>query len=575
MNPGTAVEGEFIQRVVGNAYAERKVIVLDCCYGAAFANGLTGMDDTSIDIEAQIGAKDSGDRGWCVLTASTSTRYALEQEGEPLSVYTRYLVEGLKTGGAAPDGESFISALHWHEYVMAQVRVAAPVMKPAIFNGEQGYDILIARARVDNAQRYRKRVQKKLRRGRLSAAGKQDLLYWRGQLGLTLEQAEAIEEEILKPYREKQKHLAIYAEALEEEKADGNLFDAEVIQDFEDLQKLFNLRDEDVRPVEKKIIGSWLPSLPTITPQSQNNAQSHSGKQEQLSLYPKFCFETVRVNEVGNVIETISGEAECYTEDLGNGVTLEMLRIPGGKFMMGAVPGEEGASDDEYPQHEVTVPEFWMGKYAVTQAQWRAVAVLDKVERDLEAGPAKFKGKQRPVEQVFWDEAIEFCQRLSQRSKWTYTLPSEAQWEYACRANTKTPFYFGSTITTELANYRGTDFSYQGKTCPGNYAKGPKGQCREESTDVGSFSPNIFSLYDMHGNVWEWCLDSWHDSYEGAPSNGDVWKESSDKRKVLRGGSWLDSSRGCRAANRGWSPRDGRYSDTGFRVCFIALRPKL
>lgn len=173
-NPGTAVEADFLRRVIGSCYAERKVVILDCCFGAAFADGFLGMDDNSIDVEAQL-----GDKGWCVLTASTSTRYALEQVGEDLSVYTRYLVEGLKTGGAALDGQEFVSVRHWHDYVKAQIEVAAPTMEPVIFNGRRGDNIWVARAQVDNEQRYRKQVQKKVRKGRISAPAKMELeRYW-------------------------------------------------------------------------------------------------------------------------------------------------------------------------------------------------------------------------------------------------------------------------------------------------------------------------------------------------------------------------------------------------------------
>ena len=138
-NAGTAVEAHFLKRELANCSAERKVVILDCCFGAAFADGFLPMNDDSVDIEAQLGGK-----GWCILTSSTSSRYALEQKGEQLSVYTRYLVEGLKTGGAAPDGQDYISLQNLHEYVKAQVEVAAPAMEPAIFNGQQGYNIVIA-----------------------------------------------------------------------------------------------------------------------------------------------------------------------------------------------------------------------------------------------------------------------------------------------------------------------------------------------------------------------------------------------------------------------------------------------
>ncbi|MEM9152242.1 MAG: caspase family protein, partial [Cyanobacteria bacterium P01_F01_bin.3] len=172
-NAGTAVEAHFLKRELANCSAERKVVILDCCFGAAFADGFLPMNDDSVDIEAQLGGK-----GWCILTSSTSSRYALEQKGEHLSVYTRYLVEGLKTGGAAPDGQDYISAQNLHEYVKVQVEVAAPAMEPAIFNGQQGYNIVIANVKIDNEQRYRKQVQSKIRNGTIGPAGQAVLGQW-------------------------------------------------------------------------------------------------------------------------------------------------------------------------------------------------------------------------------------------------------------------------------------------------------------------------------------------------------------------------------------------------------------
>ncbi|MFM6670369.1 MAG: formylglycine-generating enzyme family protein, partial [Dolichospermum sp.] len=219
---------------------------------------------------------------------------------------------------------------------------------------------------------------------------------------------------------------------------------------------------------------------------------------------------------------------------------LEMVLIPGGTFLMGSPENEEGSINSERPQHEVTIKPFLMGKYPVTQEQWRTVAALEKVNIDLAPYPsyfAYFEGDNRPVECVSWGHAQEFCARLSRMTNKTYRLPTEAQWEYACRAGTTTPFYCGKTITTDLANYDG---NY-------TYGRGQKGQYREETTEVSSFLPNAFGLHDMHGNVWEWCQDDWHDNYEGAPIDGSAWI-SLTNRKVLRGGSWNYYPVLCRSA---------------------------
>ncbi|MGL4501365.1 MAG: formylglycine-generating enzyme family protein, partial [Planktothrix sp.] len=155
----------------------------------------------------------------------------------------------------------------------------------------------------------------------------------------------------------------------------------------------------------------------------------------------------------------------------------------------------------KYPAIPVNIPQFFLGKYAITQAQWKVVAGYETIERKLKPEPSHFKGDNRPVEQVNWDDAREFCNRLSVKTGRTYRLPTEVEWEYACRAGTETPFHFGETISDELANYNATEI----------YGRGIKGKFRQETTDVGSFPPNNFGLYDMHGNVWEWCEDDWHD----------------------------------------------------------------
>ncbi len=292
---------------------------------------------------------------------------------------------------------------------------------------------------------------------------------------------------------------------------------------------------------------------------------------------PTFSFDVVTVNAQGQQISRRKGQAQYFTEDLGQGVKLELVAIPSGVFRMGSPVGEEGRdwyknfdetlTDPEGPQHQVSLPSFWLGRYPVTQSQWRIVATLPQVQRELQPDPSKFKGDHRPVEQVSWFEAVEFCERLSRKTGRQYRLPSEAEWEYACRAGTTTPFHYGDTITTDLANYRGTDWDYKGKTYPGFYGQGPRGVYREQTTNVSGFPPNAFGLYDMHGNVWEWCLDYWHNNYQEAPTDGSAWiAGSNDKYRLLRGGSWDVDPTGCRSATRNWDEPDSRYSLIGFRV---------
>ena len=245
------------------------------------------------------------------------------------------------------------------------------------------------------------------------------------------------------------------------------------------------------------------------------------------------------------------GRNQYYDELLAEGVLpLRMMLIPAGTFTMGSPEDEPERRDNEDPQHKVTLSQFFMAKYPVTQAQWRAVTNLPQVKRELNPNPSKFKGDMRPVESVSWYDAVEFCDRLTIKTNRQYRLPTEAEWEYACRAGTTTPFHFGAIITTNFANYRGTD-GEQFKRF-GFYGNGPESDYREETTPVNQFEgANAFGLYDMHGNVWEWCQDHWHSNYEGAPTDGSAWlTEDKETRRVRRGGSLINSSSYCRSACR-------------------------
>lgn len=288
------------------------------------------------------------------------------------------------------------------------------------------------------------------------------------------------------------------------------------------------------------------------------------------ALLPSLNGSTVRismsilvpsVNYQGQETRRREEVVDFFTEDLGNGTILELVAIPGGKFDMGSL-SDEALQDAESPQHPVIVSPFLIGMFPVTQAQWQMVAALPKVHNDLCPNPARFKSLDRPIERVSWYDAVEFCARLSHRYGCTYRLPTEAEWEYACRAGTTTPFYFGETITPHLANYNG---NY-------TYGDAPKGVYRRETTPVGMFPPNRFGLHDMHGNVWEWCADSWHDNYQGAPSNGEAWIDD-EQQRLLRGGAWNREPWMCRSTYRDRDYPTTRNKFIGFRIVCDACRP--
>lgn len=237
---------------------------------------------------------------------------------------------------------------------------------------------------------------------------------------------------------------------------------------------------------------------------------------------------------------------KAFRDNLGNHVYMEMVRIPSGKFAIGSPINEFGRRNNESPVSEVNVPSFYIAKFVTTQEQWMAI---------LGSNPATFRENlQAPVENISWIEAQEFCRKLAMRSSYNYIyrLPSEAEWEYACRAGTNTAYHFGDSFG-ELSDYAWfADNS------------------RKRSQPIGQKVPNPWGLYDMHGGIWEWCEDNWHDNFNGAPADGKAWIDDSLGRRVRKGGSWNNDAKLCRSATREWHWQGDRYNDIGFRVVISA-----
>jgi formylglycine-generating enzyme required for sulfatase activity len=235
----------------------------------------------------------------------------------------------------------------------------------------------------------------------------------------------------------------------------------------------------------------------------------------------------------------------------------EMVAVPAGAFMMGSPEDEEKRSLKEGPRHKVVISRpFAVGRFPVTFDEWDFAAGGGACRRRKPSDYGWGRGR-RPVIDVSWKDAQNYIEWLNKKVGKAYRLLSEAEWEYACRAGTTTPFSFGGTISTEQANYDGNYV----------YGSGRKGAYREQTLPVGSFSANAFGLHDMHGNVSEWCADVWHDSYEGAPADGSAWMHGGDlKAHVVRGGSWVDYPRDLRSASRFRTDSGGRVYVMGFRV---------
>ena len=299
------------------------------------------------------------------------------------------------------------------------------------------------------------------------------------------------------------------------------------------------------------------PIIESLTQAQTAPIEVRLGSSTQVTLQT-LDIEIVALDATGQIIDRHRGQSQGFSQELPNEVLLEMVWVPDGSFLMGSPETELKRSIDESPQHLVHLNSFFISKYPITQTQWYAVSLLPLIGRPLNPDPSSFKDENRPVENVSWEDCQEFCLRLSAQTGRSYSLPSEAQWEYACRARTSTPFHYGETIITEVANYNGLF----------RYGNGPRGANLNQTTPVGSYGiANVFGLYEMHGNVWEWCADAWHDNYIGAPTDGSSWEvDAVDSRRVMRGGSWYSQSNLCRSAARAGSWPNGNNDFLGFRV---------
>ncbi len=575
LTASTAVSAQTVRDWLDGCRATKKIMILDCCFSGAIDPNAKG-DDTLEALEASLSAV----KGSIILTSSSSTEISY---GDPtqMSFYTRYFVQGIESGEADRNSNGYLSIHELHHYVKDKLQGEQAKMNPKIFFlQEEGFYAapLIRVPIADPKQVYRKKIEAYIdlevrKKGEFDFYTKAALKSSLAQINqlsrspLSPAAAEAIENEILQPIKQRLENQKSYRDAFR-----GHLEKQDLDQHSVGLQRwakdTLNLTDADVAEIEqaeqqrltaKKARESSvvvpLPVTPTPPPPSTPAAP--------LPLPTEtFEFEVATITKGGLFkkpeINRTRKRAKGYTDDLGNNIVLDMVAIPGGSFRMGSTEGSA-----EQPVHQVTIAPFFLGRYPITQSQWRVVAGFPKVKIDLEPDPAKFKGGDRPVEQVSWWEAVEFCQRLSHKTNRTYRLPSEAEWEYACRAGTTTPFHFGEIITADLANYDGRE----------TYNSSPKGQYRQETTAVGSFGvANACGLDDMHGNVWEWCADHWHGNYAGAPIDGSAWlTEEKAAGRLMRGGSWNLDPVLCRSAYRYFITPDRQFNGFGLRVvCGLA-----
>jgi formylglycine-generating enzyme required for sulfatase activity/uncharacterized caspase-like protein len=511
----SGISVEYVIQQLQNSGADNIVLILDACRDKG--DGVRGGEGVGKQTE-----QEAREKGIITIFSCSPNECSWELKELEQGVFTYALLEGLGSKGRKATAEKLNEYLKYRVQELAQKKGKQQTPRIIADPIEKSHLILMPKyatktdVSILKNDAYRAQIK-----GDLKLA---EQLWVRVlEVGVDLEAVQALQK------------IAV---------------DKQTLESFPQLDDFENLPVSEVQQARATEVLEGL-NIQT-PPQSERKSQPKTKPQPKITTHE---FATPKVNRKGEIISRSEGEAEVMIENLGNGVTLEMVKISGGRFLMGSPKREANREHNEGPQHYVDVPEFWMGKYVVTQQQWQAIMGND---------PSRFQGKNRPVETVSWNNATKFCQKLSRKTGRDYRLPSEAEWEYACRAGTTTPFYFGETITGELANYRASE----------TYADEPKGKYKKQTTPVGQFPPNAFGLYDMHGNVWEFCQDVWHSNYDGAPVDGSAWvNRANSSRRVVRGGSWFNFPRWCRSAGRDlYYSVEADNSYIGFRLVSIPLR---
>ncbi len=530
----TAVSAALLHDLMNDCNSRRQVLLLDCCYSGAFARGKTHHKASqAVDIGEYFGQG----RGQFVLTASDAMQYAFEGDtvsGEGLrSVFTDTLVQGLETGEADLDGDGAVSCDELYRYLCERIADRMPQQKPRKWAFAAEGDIIIARnprpiiKLVALPAELQQSIEDPRPWVREGAARHLGGLLQNGNKGLAAAAQAALqgmaEDDSLKV-------RAVVAEFLKV-CADEKLFSGPIKAAVSRPAPPAFLRYEPATIALPKEM-TTKPTLPAI----QN---IHGWSTQQVQTLQQQTAQTF-----GLAVEFCD-----RLQDGSEGPT--MVIIPGGRFLMGS-PVEELQRNDDERQHEVEVASFALGKHAVTFEEYdRFVIAIDrKKPSDRNWGRGR-----RPAINITWFDAMAYAEWLSRQTGQDYRLPTEAEWEYACRAGTTTPFSFGTTISIEQANYDGNYV----------YDEGQKGMYREKTVEVDQFPVNAWGLYEVHGNVWEWTGSEYDESYGGAELRV-VSNPNSGGHRVLRGGSWDDEPERLRSAARIWIAPRLRYDYAGFRL---------
>ncbi|MDG4597340.1 MAG: SUMF1/EgtB/PvdO family nonheme iron enzyme [Candidatus Contendobacter sp.] len=508
----TTISAALLHDLMNDCDSRRQVLLLDCCYSGAFARGKTHHKaGETVDIGEYFGQG----RGQFVLTASDALQYAFEGDavsGEGVcSIFTDTLVRGLETGEADLDGDGKITCDELYAYLHGRVTDRMPQQKPRKWAFAAEGNIIIARnprpiiKPVALPAELRESIEDPRPWVREGAARHLGDLLQNGNKGLA----------------------AAAQVALQGMAEDDSLKVRAVVAE---ILKAAPPPTKPPEPASDK--AKARPALPTI-----QNVHGWSAQQVQT-------LQQETAQAFGLTVEFCD-----RLQDGSEGPT--MVVVPGGRFLMGSPPDEPERRDSER-QHEVEVAPFALGKFAATFEEYDRFATATNREKPSDKDWGRGR---RPVINVSWLDAVAYAEWLSQQTGQTYRLPTEAEWEYACRAGTTTPFSLGTTISTEQANYDGNYV----------YGKGQKGVYQQETVEVGQFPANSWGLHEVHGNVWEWTGSEYAGGYGGAELQT-ISDPNSGGSRVLRGGSWDSEPEGLRSAARFWfNPRTGDLV-AGFRL---------
>jgi len=549
----SALSETEITELLGEIKTTRLVTLIDACYSASTAE--IGRSKSLVDLQ-KIYPQFKGE-GRVAITGSKGDQLSVvisdkNHPGYGYSAFTWYVIEGMKGSGDA-DKDGVVTVNELWSYVKDRTETTARQQggnqQPQL-KGQIGSRFLLT---VDRERLVTNRVN--------ARDGLERLLRLLGENRITAQQYTEGRELLTRPQNQldamQGQRRRVYAD-LASGKLIPDYFQAALDAIESPQQRAARLEREarDRAEQQKRQRISELLATALANDSKANGQRALAALEELLDLDPTNGEALALQVRIRGYFGPASGKVKT------NSIGMKLVWIPPGEFMMGsrdsaaevARRGDTEArySTHEHPQHPVKISQgFSMGIHEVTQAQYEAV---------MGTNPSRFKGNNLPVETVSWDDATEFCGKLSQKEGKTYRLPTEAEWEYACRAGTRTPFSLGETISATQVNYDG-NFTY---------GSGSKGQYRESAMPVGSFQPNAFGLYDMHGNVFEWCQDWYEEDYYSESSKIDPKGPQSGSARVRRGGSWIHGPWHCRSANRSWHMPGVTLYFAGFRVLCVS-----